>query len=257
ISRGDKEEAEMLLKGWAYTKNQLDVRETTQELKDVLTAEVSREINLQKRTTLILLILVIISLVVLIISWYISINQWLKNIKERKEKEEEIIFLSYHDTLTNLCNRRSFMEAAQEEIKQAKSSNQYLAIIMMNIDNFKTINDNFGHNIGDLVLKRVAARLRDNLSQDDIISRLGGDEFTIIITDISSKKDSKEKINNLVNSFNDPLLIEESKLFISVSTGISFYPDDAEQLEKLVKKADDAMYRAKKEQKGQVFYSNY
>nr|WP_239551068.1 GGDEF domain-containing protein [Halanaerobacter jeridensis] len=254
ISRGDKPKAKKLLKGWTYTKNQLGIKEATEQVQTILNRRVEKTIAVERRVIFFLAIIVVSSIVILIISWYVSINRWRKNVKERKAKEQEIRFLSYHDSLTELYNRRYFREVGQDKVSKIESNSQSIAVIMVDIDNFKAINDNYGHNIGDLVLKKTAAYLKDVFAEHGIVSRWGGDEFTIIIH-FNKKKEIKKMINELMSYFNEPLMIKQSKLFISISVGISVYPKDGTKLEKLIKNADNAMYRAKKDQKRGLFYS--
>ncbi|MGM0370138.1 MAG: diguanylate cyclase domain-containing protein [Bacillota bacterium] len=256
ISRGNKGEAKTLLKGWTYTKNQLDIEGATKNLRDVLDRQVSEAIARERRNIFLLSIFVVISLIILIIAWYIFINQWRSNRKARREKEEKIMFLSYHDHLTELYNRRYFMKNGQNELREVKKKDEELAIIMIDLDNFKEVNDNFGHDIGDLVLQKTASRLEDIFGDNDIVARLGGDEFTIVLTDINFKEDIKQVVNRLINYFNQPLIINQSKLFISISVGVSIYPNDGENLEELIKNADNAMYRAKKQEENGLFYSS-
>ncbi|MFO7819454.1 MAG: GGDEF domain-containing protein [Halanaerobacter sp.] len=164
--------------------------------------------------------------------------------------------MAYYDKLTGLANREFFTEKVENMLRVVNRNNDKLAILFLDIDNFKEINDNFGHDTGDLVLEKVALRLKDNVRENDIISRLGGDEFTVAISDIDSREDINSVVTRAINSFNQPLIVDKSKLFISVSIGVSIYPDDGEQLEDLIQKADHAMYKAKKEQKSCVYYEN-
>ncbi|MGM0370327.1 MAG: diguanylate cyclase domain-containing protein [Bacillota bacterium] len=164
-------------------------------------------------------------------------------------------YMAYHDQLTGLAKREFFAEKVDELLKVAKKRDQKLAILFLDIDNFKEINDNYGHNIGDIVLQKTASRLQENLPQNYIISRLGGDEFTIAITDISSKNEIVLEMDKVTECFKEPLVIEGSQLFISVSIGVSIYPDDASDLESLIKQGDDAMYKAKKQQQSYLFYN--
>lgn len=255
ISKGDKKRAERILKGWTYTKHQLGIRESTKKLEDALAKEVREKIILERKILFLLLIVVSFFFIILIISAYISIKQWFENLKSRQEREERLNFLSYHDSLTGLYNRRYFMKEAKEEVNKT-ADNESLALVRIDIDNFKVVNDNFGYDIGDKVLEKSATRLENSIKDETIISRIGGDEFIIVVTDISTKKEIKKIVNKIIDCFNKPLLIKESKLFISVSMGISIYPRDGKDLKELVKNSDSALYRAKKEQRDYVFSQN-
>lgn len=168
----------------------------------------------------------------------------------------EFEHMAYYDKLTGLANREFFTEKVDNMLRVVNRNNDKLAILFLDIDNFKEINDNFGHDTGDSVLEKAALRLKDSVRENDIISRLGGDEFTIAISDIDSREDINSVVTRIINSFNQPLIVDKSKFFISVSIGVSTYPDDGEQLEDLIQKADHAMYKAKQEQKSSVYYEN-
>lgn len=168
----------------------------------------------------------------------------------------EFEYMAYYDKLTGLANRDLFTERVDNLLKVVNKENDKLAILFLDIDNFKEVNDNFGHDTGDRVLAKTAVRLKDSLRENDIISRLGGDEFTIAISDINSKEEVNSVVTRIINAFNQPLIINESKFFISISMGISCYPVDGERLEELLKKADHAMYRAKKQQQSYLFYES-
>ncbi len=163
-------------------------------------------------------------------------------------------YMAYHDQLTGLPNRKSFVEAFDKLLAAAEKNNDKLAVLFLDIDNFKEVNDHFGHDIGDKLLEEIAYRLKDSLQESDNISRLGGDEFTVAATEISSKEDVIKVAEKVIDVFKKPFIIENNKFFISVSVGISIYPEDGRQLEELIKKADYAMYKAKKQQKNYVLY---
>lgn len=160
-----------------------------------------------------------------------------------------------HDQLTGLVNRKYFTKEFNNLILVNQKNRDKLAILFLDIDKFKGINDNFGHNTGDKILKEIAKKLKDIFAKDDIICRLGGDEFVITLSGISSKEEIIKKVDKLIESFNKPLTVDESKFFISFSLGISIYPEDARELEELIKKADYAMYIAKRRQQDYSLYS--
>ncbi len=155
--------------------------------------------------------------------------------------------IAYHDHLTGLPNRKLFEEKFNQILSGIKGKDDKLAVFFMDLDNFKDINDTFGHNTGDRLLKMVAKRLKNSLRKNDIISRMGGDEFTILITDISSYDDTDKVAQKISNLFNRPFVIENQEFVIQPSIGISLYPKDGLDPERLLKKADDAMYQAKNE----------
>ncbi|MCK8824047.1 GGDEF domain-containing protein [Fuchsiella alkaliacetigena] len=163
--------------------------------------------------------------------------------------------LAYQDQLTGLANRKSFAGKFDKLIKTAQKKREKLAILFLDVDKFKEINDNFGHGTGDKILKEIANRLKSSLRKQDIVSRLGGDEFTIAVSGINSQEGAIKVADRVMEEFREPLTVGESKFFISISVGISIYPDDGRELEELIKKADYAMYKAKKEQQDYILYN--
>ncbi len=157
-----------------------------------------------------------------------------------------------HDQLTGLANRKLFKEKLNSLKLSAEKNGSKLAIMFLDIDDFKEINDNYGHSTGDKILEDIAGRLKEIFRTEDIISRLGGDEFTVALGGIVSKKDIIKIADKLIERFKEPLIVDNREFFISVSMGISIYPEDDRQLEELIKKADDAMYKAKKEEKDYI-----
>lgn len=153
---------------------------------------------------------------------------------------------AYHDKLTGLANRKYFAHEFEKLKQKADFSKNNIGLIFIDIDKFKEINDNYGHDIGDKVLENIAARMKNNLKDEDIIARMGGDEFLIALSNLDSKSKIIKVAKRLIKELNGSLIIDEHEIEISVSGGISFYPEDSAELEKLIKTADSAMYRAKK-----------
>lgn len=175
----------------------------------------------------------------------------IEDISERKIYQESVHHLAYHDTLTNLPNRRLFYDELDKAIHTATLSNQSLAVMYVDIDYFKSINDTLGHDIGDELLKVVAARLTGEVRDTDIVSRTGGDEFVILLAKISSYKDAELIANSIINSLRVPIYLRDTKLKVTVSIGIAIFPQDATQAKILMKQADKAMYAAKNAGKDQ------
>lgn len=169
------------------------------------------------------------------------------DITERKLSEQHIAHLAHYDHLTDLPNRRLFDERCTHSIDIAKREGQSLAILFFDIDRFKQINDTMGHPVGDQVLQEVAVRLRSSLRGADTVSRLGGDEFAVLLEQIDSSKDASRVALGLLKEFDRPLTIDHQEMRISISIGISIYPDDGSDATTLIKGADVAMYRAKKD----------
>lgn len=168
-----------------------------------------------------------------------------KNIKVSEETSKQ---LAYLDSLTGLLNRRSFNIELSNVVANAYFNGEMLAVLFIDLDGFKKINDFLGHSIGDLLLKDVASRLKFKLRSNDIIARLGGDEFTVVLKDVkieNFKKNLAYIAHKLVEEINRPYVLKNEIVNISASIGISIYPDDAKVAEDLIKKADEAMYSIK------------
>ncbi|BBB26263.1 EAL domain-containing protein [Amphritea japonica] len=165
--------------------------------------------------------------------------------KRLREKEKSLDFLAHHDPLTKLPNRLLFSDRLKQALRHAKRTKTGLALLFIDLDEFKEINDSFGHNLGDQLLKKVSARLQEHVRANDTIARLGGDEFTIIVEDLTHPNDAALVAQNLLDAFNHPIELDEHQLHVSLSIGISLYPEDAEFTEALIRNADTAMYRAK------------
>ncbi len=154
-------------------------------------------------------------------------------------------YLARHDYLTKLPNRAHFEEILAHALKLAEKNNTILAVLFIDFDNFKNINDTLGHQAGDKVLKNIGERIRLVLSEIDTIARIGGDEFIILLEDIKNKTSILNSVNNLLEIINKPMKIDSNTLNISVSIGISIYPDDGDTVLDLMKNADNAMYHVK------------
>lgn len=165
--------------------------------------------------------------------------------KSLQEKEKSLDFLAHHDPLTRLPNRLLFGDRLKQALLHAKRSQKVIGLLFIDLDEFKEINDSFGHNLGDRLLIKVSERLKHHVRDYDTISRLGGDEFTIIIEDIQQPEDASLIAQNLLIAFDEPIILDEQQLHISLSIGISLFPNDATQPEDLIRNADTAMYRAK------------
>lgn len=168
-----------------------------------------------------------------------------KDITERKQLEEEIKYLAYYDSLTDLPNRVFLNDSLKKELSYAQRNAQKLAVLFLDLDRFKMINDSLGHSYGDLLLRDVAKRLSRAIPKDAIVSRQGGDEFTIILPNIKSKQDVLNVVDYVINSFSEPFYLKENEVFIKTSIGISLFPENGQTAETLIKNADNAMYKSK------------
>ena len=167
----------------------------------------------------------------------------LSDITRRKQLEFELETLAYIDKLTKLPNRRFFMDRLTEEVPDADDG---LAIFFLDLDNFKIINDSLGHEVGDFVLSEAAWRIQDALRSDDIVCRLGGDEFTVIIKGVEEKEEIARIADALIKEFELPIYCNDRELRVSTSIGIVQYPNDGNNPKELIKNADTAMYAAKR-----------
>jgi diguanylate cyclase (GGDEF)-like protein/PAS domain S-box-containing protein len=171
----------------------------------------------------------------------------LQDISERRKKDEELRYVAYHDMLTGLPNRKSFYMCLDDLLQQSsrRSSDRAWALMFLDLDKFKQVNDALGHDTGDQLLKSVADRLKRSLRETDYLFRLGGDEFTIILTDLGRDIDVARVARKILDSVNRPFRFNSNEIFTSTSIGISVFPNDGWEVEGLVKNADMAMYDAK------------
>jgi len=165
---------------------------------------------------------------------------------ERKRAEDTIKKLAYHDSLTGLPSRTLFNDRFAMAMADSKRNDRKTALIMLDLDNFKEINDNFGHDTGDEVLKEVSARLIRVLRQTDTVCRIGGDEFALLIPEINTKETIDEVARRILEVLRRPFTEYKVQETISGSLGIAIYPDDGKTLKTLIKHADMAMYKVKR-----------
>jgi len=177
----------------------------------------------------------------------------IRDITERKKAEETINQLAYYDILTGLPNRVLFRERFTLELAHARRNSQMLAVLFLDLDRFKSVNDTLGHSMGDDLLREIASRLKGVLRKVDTISRMGGDEFMVLLPEISKAEDTVIIAKKIINSLQKPFDVNGNRLYISTSIGISVYPKDGEDMDTLVRNADAAMYRAK-EMGGNGYY---
>lgn len=169
-----------------------------------------------------------------------------EDISERKRHQEEIRRLAYYDALTELPNRRLQMNRLEQALVQAKRHGRSLAVMFLDLDRFKEINDTLGHDVGDELLRIMAARLETCVRGGDTVSRQGGDEFVIVLPEIARQQDATLVAEKILKLLSDPVAIQGRGMKITTSIGIAVYPDDcADDATSLMKKADIAMYRAK------------
>jgi diguanylate cyclase (GGDEF)-like protein len=174
----------------------------------------------------------------------------------RRQTEALINHLAYHDTLTNLPNRNLLQDRLQMAIIQAKRINDIVAVMFLDLDSFKSINDTLGHHVGDLLLKAVADRLTWCIRKGDTVARMGGDEFMVILPDLGHALNAATIANKIIYTLQQPFSICGYKLSTTASIGISIYPLDADDKDSLIKQADIAMYLAKEQGKNTYRFYN-
>ena len=177
------------------------------------------------------------------------------DITQRMRDEARLEYLAYHDVLTGLANRALFMDRLEHAISRRNPAARKLAVLFMDLDRFKYINDTLGHEIGDHLLKILARRLSECLRKSDTIARFGGDEFAILLEDLESGETASQVAEQLLDVFTQPVHIQGHELYMTTSIGISIFPDDCDDAGCLLKNADTAMYRAK--EMGRNIYQYY
>jgi diguanylate cyclase (GGDEF)-like protein/PAS domain S-box-containing protein len=179
-----------------------------------------------------------------------------RDISQRKEAQARIQHLAHYDSLTGLPNRTLLADRMRMAIAQAARYSHRLALLFVDLDRFKLVNDSLGHEIGDKLLKAVAERMQSSVRQSDTISRVGGDEFIILLSQIDTAEDAGHVAQKIIAALSQPYKIEEHELILTASVGISIYPDSAKDASSLMRNADASMYSAKEAgRNGYQFYS--
>jgi diguanylate cyclase (GGDEF)-like protein/PAS domain S-box-containing protein len=168
-----------------------------------------------------------------------------RDITERKLAEQKIAHLAHYDYLTDLPNRALFLSTLEHSIRLARRNNYKAAILFLDLDGFKQVNDTLGHDAGDLLLQFVAKRLKHIIRESDTVARVGGDEFTFVLNNTESNEGVALVANKIVAALSEPFDLKGQQCHIGGSIGISIFPDDAGDLDQLVRQADEAMYLAK------------
>ncbi|MBF0565089.1 MAG: EAL domain-containing protein [Nitrospirae bacterium] len=175
----------------------------------------------------------------------------------RKKSEDRLKQLAHFDTLTRIPNRMLFNDRLNHSLESAKRGNARLALLFLDLDRFKPVNDTLGHDVGDMLLKEVARRLLECLRKSDTVARLGGDEFSIILTNVTKDEDASNVASKIISSLSNPFYLNGNECTIGVSVGISMFPTDGTDAGQLLKAADIAMYQVKEQGRNSYqFYSN-
>ena len=166
---------------------------------------------------------------------------------ELEQKQQHLDRLAHYDSLTGLPNRMLFRDRLEQSLLKARRRREQLAVLFVDLDEFKQINDSLGHAVGDLVLQQVARRFLTVVREEDSVARLGGDEFTVILESIQSVESVSQVAQKLIHVTQEPLLIDERELYVTTSIGISLFPGDGQDAETLLRNADTAMFKAKEQ----------
>ncbi len=173
------------------------------------------------------------------------LRQSLRYAVERKRTEEKLAYLAHRDPLSGLFNRRLFRERLELAVRDAAGSGSRLAVLLLDVDRFKTVNDSLGHGIGDRLLEVVAARIRGNVKEGDVVARLGGDEFAVLLPNVAGEQEALEAAQRLLEALVPPARLGDYEIVVTASIGICLYPDHGETAEEILRRADKAMSRAK------------
>ncbi|MGC8483296.1 MAG: diguanylate cyclase domain-containing protein, partial [Thermodesulfobium sp.] len=168
-----------------------------------------------------------------------------RNVTEKKLLENKLNYLAFHDHLTGLSNRTLFSDRVHYEISRAKRNGTYLGVMFLDLDRFKDVNDSEGHQIGDNLLQIVSAKLQERIRETDILARMGGDEFAVLVPDLKDKSEIRPLAERILQLFEEPFTVNGHSFKLGISIGISTYPYDAKSYEELLTNADTAMYKAK------------
>lgn len=185
----------------------------------------------------------------------------MNDISERKETEEKMEYMAYHDALTNLPNRMHLVERLENEIRRARRHHYYGAVLFIDLDHFKNINDSLGHPVGDIVLKQVAQRLQQSVREEDLVARLSGDEFVVVLTVLDQELDmaglkAGEVAEKIRKSISEPYPYDDITLHVSCSIGIVVYSDNESSVHELLRFADTAMYQVKAKGRNAIEFFN-
>ena len=226
------------------------------------------EIEYENKIILFVFILIFLSVGVMLYYFYIinyknfveKQNKILEDSVENKtrelqDKSEILKYQAEHDALTKLPNRLLFLDRLQQALKHARRKKQTVSILFLDLDRFKEVNDTYGHEAGDKLLKHVTARLKESVREEDTVARLGGDEFTVIFQNLTQREVVKV-VDKIMNYMQTPFHINNIELFTTFSIGISNYPDDGDTSEILLRNADTAMYKAKDSGKNNYKFYN-
>ncbi len=173
------------------------------------------------------------------------LRQSLRYASERKRTEERLAYLAHRDPLSGLFNRKLFRERLEIAVRDAVIRGSQLAVLLLDLDRFKTVNESLGHGIGDRLLEVIAGRIRDNVAEGDVVARLGGDEFGVLLEKVGGEEEALAAAQRLLEALVPPARLGDYEIVVTASIGISLYPDHGDTAEEILQRADKAMHRAK------------
>jgi diguanylate cyclase (GGDEF)-like protein/PAS domain S-box-containing protein len=234
----------------------IDPNQRTSLIKELMDGGTvnGRELEFRSKSGLIFPVLFSTSIVKLNGKDYIVST--MKDISEIYRLKNELVELASHDMLTGLPNRRKFHEVSEIQLARASRSGEKLAMVMFDIDDFKCVNDKFGHDMGDKVLAAIGDRLRDFSRSADNIARHGGDEFTILLNGLKDRAEAEAALMRLFKLYETPIIVEGQPFMIGLSMGVAMYPENGISTEELLKKADRALYVAKRKGKNSIWFAS-
>ena len=174
--------------------------------------------------------------------------------QEIASKNKLLEFLASHDPLTKLPNRRNYYRSLNVAAKRAQRGKHKVALLIIDLNGFKQINDSYGHNAGDLLLLNIATRLRLSVRQTDTIARIGGDEFAVILDDVHDDQEIYQIVSKLTDAIAEPAILQNSIVTVAASVCVAIYPEHEQDMKKLQEKADQAMYYAKQKKQNCVIW---
>jgi len=181
----------------------------------------------------------------------------MQDITNQKDTKDQLNYLAHYDTLTSLPNRRLFIDRLQQAMKETERRERLLAVMFIDLDHFKNVNDSLGHEAGDILLKQAAVRLGDCVRESDTVARLGGDEFTLMLPDLKHVDNATHIAEKVIEAFSKPFYIKNRRFFVTASIGVTLYPLDDNNVEDMLRNADTAMYYAKDAGRNNFQFYNY
>ncbi len=252
LVRGEKEAAKSVLGSWPYIRNRNALREQSEQVSRLLREDVRQRLAEQQQLVTGTVVAVLLLSLVMLLSWILSLRNWNLNVRQRQEKEAEILYLSYHDELTGLPNRRRFFEVGEMEIARTNRYGHPISILIVDIDHFKWVNDTFGHLVGDQVLKSISEALRPELRDGDLLARLGGEEFGVVLPETALRPGFQVAERLRQRAADMDATCDGQMIAITVSIGLTSTDLGESGLDTLLSVADDALYRAKESGRNRV-----